>query len=139
MDLFSGPYAVKRREPYPSEADWFKNHPKGQKTAGMAAEDDAVILNPHMKLSPENQQSVLTNEAFRVLMRKHQFLRPSFGLTKEQQAAFKDYGPEEDQKSTVAARLISGDPSAGKPSPEQADYMNLIRWYFEPKEFGVGQ
>lgn len=124
MDLFSGPYAVKRRDPYPSEKKWFTSDPKGMKTAGMAAEDDAVILNPNMKLSQQEQQSVLMNEAFRVLMRKYKFLNPSFQLTEGQQKSFKDYGAEEDQRATVAARLLSGDPSAGDPSPEQVDYLN---------------
>ena len=53
---------------------------------------------------------------------------PQFDLTPEQEEAFKDYSSStEDRKATVAARILSGDPSALKPTPEQLDYVKKLR------------
>lgn len=115
---------VPRREPYPSELEFFRKNPK---TTGMAAEDDKVILNPFSGLGPEEQNAVVMNESARVLMRQNPDLHPTFSLTPEQQEAFASYGPAEAQAATVAARILSGDPSALEPTPEQLEFVARLR------------
>ena len=63
--------------------------------------------------------AVALNEAARVIMLTRADLRPDFALTPEQEAAFANYGPREAVKATVAARILSGDPSALIPTTEQ--------------------
>ena len=50
-------------------------------------------------------------------------LRPEFALTPEQEEAFKDYGPLDAIKTTLAARILSGDPSALLPTAEQIAFV----------------
>jgi hypothetical protein len=111
----SPPVPAEMREPYPSENEYFKGHPE---TAGMAAEDNRVILNPYSKLSDAQRSSVVTNERARIGMRISGN-RPNFEITPEQRAAFSGYGSDQDIKETIAARIASGDPSAGNITPEQ--------------------
>jgi hypothetical protein len=92
----------------------------------MAADDNAVVLNPHADLSEQQRDAVLLNEAARVFMRVHG-PRPSFDLTNEQAARFKDYGSRQDIRETVAARLLSGDQSAGIGSDEQSVFVLQLR------------
>ena len=106
---------IQMRTPYPSENDFFQNN---KQVAGMAAEDNQVILNPHSGLNPDEKRSVKTNEKVRVWMRKNG-VSPVFALTPEQKTMFKGYGSEEDIRHTILARAISGDPSTGKMTPEQ--------------------
>ena len=114
-----------QREPWPEEKKFFRTHPH---VAGMAAEDNAVVLNPYTKLSEQQRDAVLLNEAARVFMRIHG-RRPTFGLTGEQVARFENYGSEQDIRETIAARLLSGDPSAGPATNEQSDFVReLRRW-----------
>lgn len=63
------------------------------------------------------------NEAARVIMKTRAGLRPDFALTPEQEAAFANYGPQEAVKATVAARILSGDPSALIPTAEQIAFV----------------
>ena len=57
--------------------------------------------------------------------------RPAFDLTPEQQEYLRTttYGqaPLQDQRETIAARLYSGDSSAGTPSGDQYAYVNAMR------------
>jgi hypothetical protein len=110
------------RDPYPSESDFFFANPH---VAGMASEDDRITLNPYSKLSRSEMDSVARNEAIRLFMRKSNYA-PDFELTSEQMNTFKgmgaDYAKPENKmaaRHTVLARILSGDPSVGKPSEAQ--------------------
>jgi hypothetical protein len=120
-----GHYGIGMRDPYKSEDDYFKKNPH---VAGMAAEDDKIVMNPYSKLSEKEKQAVILNEAARVHMRTGMAKPPRFTLTPEQERAFAQYSQNpEDRAATVAARLLSGDPSALKPTPEQMEYVNYLR------------
>jgi hypothetical protein len=114
------PGEVPLRETFPSEDEFFKSRPD---IAGMATDDGAVVLNPYSSLTVKELDAVALNEAARVVMAKREHLRPEFQLTPEQGAAFANYGPGEAIRATVAARLLSGDPSALTPTPEQIDFV----------------
>src|SRR4030095_7825354 len=102
------------RAPSPSELKFFRSRPD---VAGMAAEDDRIILNPYSP--PEiNKDAVIQNETARIQMRTRG-PRPQFELTPEQQRAFAGYGSDQDVRETLVGRIISGDPSAGQITPEQ--------------------
>jgi hypothetical protein len=104
-----GPVEV--RSPYESELKYFREHPE---VAGMAAEDDRVILNPYSGLTPEEYDAVRQNETYRVLMRRHE-IGPEFDLTEAQQQAFQDTPYANDPvalRQSIVARILSGDPSA---------------------------
>jgi hypothetical protein len=116
------PGGVPLREPWPSELEFFKRRPE---VAGMAAEDDAVILSPFAGRSAAEQKSVALNEAARIVMRRSGF-EPQFSLTSEQAVAFANYGPPEAVKATVAARILSGDLSALTPTPEQLAFVGRL-------------
>ena len=118
------PGGVPRREPYKAELDFFRKNPN---VGGMAAEDNAVIINPFSKLTPREKESIAVNEASRVLMRSRPELRPSFDLTPEQEAAFGHYGSPDDVRATIAARILSGDPSALNATPEQKAFVMRLQ------------
>lgn len=106
------------RDPYQSELEFFKKRPE---VAGMATEDNKIILNPYSKNTKKEQQAVAQNEALRLFMKVTKVL-PEFDLTKEQQEFFKgtEYGTNpEAAKQTILARILSGDPSAKTATPEQ--------------------
>lgn len=115
------------RDPYPTEDEYFKNSPK---VAGMATEDNKVILNPYSTLSREEYQSVANNEAARIVMRDEKFT-PNFDLSEEQISNLKGttYENSDDisRKSTIAARIVSGDPSGGKPTKQQQEYVSKLQ------------
>ena len=115
-----------RPDLYPSEDDYFKKNPH---VAGMAAEDDRIIMNPYSKLSDAEKQAVMLNEAARVHMRRN-FDAPRFSLTPAQTEKFKGYSSNEnDIRATIAARILSGDASAGDATPEQLDYVSRLRQF----------
>ncbi len=122
------PRGVEMRKPYPGEVKYFKDNPK---VAGMATEDGKVILNPYTQLTPEEYQSVAMNESARLLIKKEDGLKPDFELT-DQQLRFLDSSTyrnasEEDRKATIAARILSGDPSGGIPTSEQQVYVETLK------------
>ena len=121
-----GVYGVAlRHDLHPTEDDFFKKNPT---VAGMAAEDDTIIMNPYSPLTDIEKESVKLNEAARVHMRKGLISPPNFSLTPEQEKAFASYGKDSvDRTSTIAARLLSGDPSALAPTPEQIEYVQRLR------------
>ena len=123
-----GVYGIGMREPYESELEYFKNNPN---VAGMAAEDDKIILNPYSKLKPQEQEAVKLNEAARVHMRRKMLPSPRYELTPEQEKAFSTYGTGniDDIRQTLAARILSGDPSALSPTPEQLEYVKQLRQF----------
>jgi hypothetical protein len=47
-------------------------------------------------------------------------------LTDEQRKTFANYGPIEDIKATIAARIISHDPSALKPTADQLRFVKQL-------------
>ncbi len=119
-------YGVDERKPFESETKYFQANPH---VAGMAAEDDRVVINPFSRLSPQELNSVRMNEAARIHMRRGQ--APTFDLT-PQQAQFLDTttykgAKDADRKGTIAARLLSGDPSAGTATQQQSEYVKALR------------
>lgn len=117
-------YAV--RDPFPSEDDYFR---KNVGVAGMAAEDGRIILNPHNTLSDGEREAVARNEAARLYMREHN-VTPDFDVTPEQSAPFKGTAYEKDapaMRSTILARALSGDPSAGSLTPQQQQWLTWLR------------
>jgi hypothetical protein len=113
------------RKPYKGELDFFKKRPE---VAGMATEDNKIILNPFSKNSPEEQQAVARNEALRLYMKLGN-IQPDFELTKEQQKFFSGTEYKNDPlnaKRTTLARILTGDPSAGQITPEQSDAAKQI-------------
>lgn len=114
------PGGVPLRKPWPSEEEFFKRR---RDVAGLASDDGAVVINPYCLLSEREIEAVALNEAARVVMLTRADLRPDFALTPEQKAAFAKYGPQEAIKATVAARILSGDPSALIPTAEQIDFV----------------
>jgi hypothetical protein len=121
------PKGIEMRKPYAGELEYFK---KNANVAGMATEDNKVILNPYSNLKPEQYQSVAVNEASRIIMRKPEF-KPDFELT-NQQKAFLDTttyknASEDERKATIAARILSDDPSSGVPTAQQNLFVNLLR------------
>lgn len=116
------------RKPSESELEYFKNNPT---VTGMATEDNRVIINPYSKLSAEEKQAVALNEAARVKMRTTPELKPNFDLTPEQ-TKFLDsnvykQASDEDRKATIAARILSGDPSAGTPTDQQRQFVETLK------------
>ena len=115
---------------YPGEDDYFRKNPH---VAGMAAEDDKIIMNPYSSLSDTEKQAVMLNEAARVHMRRN-FDPPFFDLTPEQQQRFGSYSKNPtDIRSTIAARILSGDPSAGKTTSAQTEYVSRLKKFMGVK------
>lgn len=120
-----------RPDLYPGEDDYFKKNPN---VTGMAAEDDRIIMNPYSKLTDQEKQAVMLNEAARVHMRSGLMPAPRFSLTPEQESAFATYGKSpEDRAATIAARILSNDPSALTPTPEQTQYVQELRKFMGVK------
>ena len=110
---------------YPGEDAYFKANPN---VAGMAAEDDHIIINPYSTLKDNEMQAVMMNEAARVLMRKGAVPKPTFALSPKQMEKFKTYSKDmDDIRQTFAARMLSGDPSAIEPTDEQVAFAAQLR------------
>jgi hypothetical protein len=126
-DFDKAVYGVGVRDIHPGEDKYFKDNPH---VAGMAAEDNKIILNPYSKLSDKEKQAVMMNEAARVHMRRGMIEAPRYDLSPEQSKAFANYSKSlEDQRQTIAARLLSGDPSALQPTPDQLEYVGKLRQF----------
>ena len=95
--------------------------------AGLAAEDGTVVLSPYAELSDKQMQVVALNEAARVFMMQNRILRPTFKLTKKQKEKFASYGPVQAVKETIAARILSGDPSALNSTRAQLLFVKRLR------------
>jgi len=116
--------SVPERHPYPGEMDYFRKNPH---VAGMATEDESVIINPFKQMNPQERAAVVMNETARVMMRAGKVPRPEFAVTDEQRRQFSGYGSEQDIRETIAARILSGDPSAGSATPEQSEFAKSLR------------
>jgi hypothetical protein len=111
------------REPVPSEQAFFALNPN---VGGYAAEDGAIVLNEGARsgdryLSNRELGGVARNEASRLYMRDRSIV-PDFSLTKDQELEFQGtaYGSNpEALKQSIAARIITGDQSAGETTKEQ--------------------
>jgi hypothetical protein len=127
-----GIYGVGLRDQlFPGEDEYFKANPN---VAGMAAEDDKVIINPYSKISEKEKEAVMLNEAARVHMRNKLIDAPNYDLTPEQNEKFGSYSKDiNDIRQTIAARILSGDPSAGQPTPAQQEYVNRLRQFMGVK------
>lgn len=118
------------REPVPSEQAFFALNPN---VGGYAAEDGAIVLNEGAKykdryLSNRELGSVAQNEASRLYMRDRAIV-PDFSLTKDQELEFQGtaYGSNpEALKQSIAARIITGDQSAGDTTPEQKSFAQSL-------------
>ena len=123
------------RDPVDTELEYFKNNPT---VTGMATEDNKVILNPYSKLSSKEKEAVALNEAARVRMRTNPELTPNFELTPEQTKFLNSNtyskASDTDRKATIAARILSGDPSAGTPTEEQNQFVDRLYKSFSKKE-----
>jgi hypothetical protein len=119
-------YGVPERLPYQSELEFFQSNPT---VAGMAAEDNAIVLNPALRARPEDYDAVARNEAARILMRTGALSRPEFELTSEQMESFGNYSPDpQDIRETLVGRWVSGDPSGRQPSSRQQEsYLEYMR------------
>jgi len=116
------------REPFKGELDYFRKNPS---VAGMATEDNKVIINPFTALNEQQKQAVALNEAARVWMRTKKEYAPDFALTKQQEQ-FLDTttyrsASKSERMATVAARLLSNDTSAGAPTAEQSLFVARLR------------
>ena len=115
-----------REKLFQGEDDYFKDNPN---VAGMAAEDNKVILNPYSKNSKEEQGAVYSNELSRIAMRMSKD-KPTFALTPEQVEQFRGTsyeGNDNAMRQTIAARIYSNDPSAGRPTDEQMQYADKLK------------
>ena len=102
----------------------------------MATSDNKIILNPYAKLKPEEFQSVAANESARIVMRQDESMRPDFALTPEQigyldSTTYKNAN-QLDRNATIAARIMSGDPSAGNPTQEQLVFVENLKQKLYP-------
>lgn len=128
------PKGIEMRKPYASELKYFK---KNANVAGMATEDNRVILNPYSNLNPDQYQSVAVNEASRIMMRQPEF-KPDFELT-NQQKNFLDTttyrnATEDERRATIAARILSGDSSAGVATSEQNMFVDRLKSAFQANQ-----
>ena len=123
-----GVYGVGVRDQlYPGEESYFKANPH---VAGMAADDDKIIMNPFSTLKDNEKQAVMMNEAARVHMRNKLIDAPNYELTPTQAEKFATYSKDpNDIKQTIAARILSGDPSAGDVTPEQQAYAAKLKQF----------
>jgi hypothetical protein len=116
--------------PDPGMDKWFKENPG---TTGMAVggglngtpEDEprTVMLNPYSGLSKDQQAGVEKNERLRHFMAETGY-DPGIKPTPAQIKAFEgtEYGKPENRKylgQTIAARILTGDESAGDVTPAQ--------------------
>jgi len=64
-------------------------------------------------------------------MRTNEKAKPRFSLTDEQKkfldgTTYKN-ATSQDRAATIAARILAGDPSAGKPTKEQLEFVDKLK------------
>jgi hypothetical protein len=113
-------YYKRTRPLYEGEDVYFKSNPQ---VAGMASEDNYVLLNPYSKLSDKEKEAVRVNEAARLYMNAMGV--PNVSLTREQQGnlAGTTYSNADPmyQQATTLARILSQDKSGGIPTMQQLE------------------
>jgi len=121
-------WGYKIRKPYFGEQVFFMANPD---TPGMASEEDGqIVLNPNSKLSPIERQALARNEAARLFMFENKIV-PEFAVTPEQAQSFAGTvygkpGNEPYMRQTIAARIVSGDPSAKDFTPQQKQFADEL-------------
>ena len=118
-------YGFEVRQPFDMELKYFNENPN---VAGMATEDNRIILNPNSKLNKQQKDAVLKNEASRLHM-KSMGTTPQFELTPQQVESFKGSpyeGNPDAMKQTIVGRIISGDSSAQDFTLEQKEFADTI-------------
>lgn len=119
------------RQPYEGEANYFRQNPD---VAGMAAEDNRVVLNPFTGLSGQGREAVYRNELARVLMRGNpDFVPPPITPEQANFLTVTTYAnaSDADRRATMAARVFSGDPSAGAVTPAQDQLARRLGTYLD--------
>jgi hypothetical protein len=116
------------RNPYVSELEFFKKRPE---VAGMATEDDAIILNPFSDLDDQQKNAVAKNEAIRLWLKKNN-VQPKFNVTPEQYKFFRgtEYGDSKDitpMQHTIISRILTGDTSVGDITPMQKQWADWVK------------
>tara|TARA_R110000751_G_scaffold54853_1_gene117867 strand:+ start:528 stop:956 length:429 start_codon:yes stop_codon:yes gene_type:complete len=119
------------RDPTASELRWFRENPG---VGGYAAPDDRVVVNPFNRLSPSENEALIRNESARIFMRRDYSARPtaeSFPLTEAQRGfgypvSAPPGRPDDMLRRTMAARVLTGDPSAGETTPQQARFADEL-------------
>ncbi|MFZ9241516.1 MAG: hypothetical protein ACO22R_10275, partial [Chitinophagaceae bacterium] len=109
MDFLVDFYGI--REPFEGELDFFRKRPE---VAGMATEDNKIIINPFSSLSKKELNAVARNEAIRLYLKENK-VKPNFELTEEQQKMFSGTEYEKDPlsaKQSILDRILTNDPSA---------------------------
>ena len=126
-------YGVDTRLPFPSEDAYFKGNPH---VGGMAADDDKVILNPYSTLNDKERQAVVMNESARVYMRNGSVEKPAYSLSDDQGKAFLNYGNGnvDAQRQTIAARILSNDPSSLNPTLNQLAYVQRLKSFMQERQ-----
>lgn len=123
------------RNPQDDELDYFKKNPN---VTGMATDDNRIILNPFSKLTDREKELVALNEAARIKMRTDANLAPTFDLTPAQAEFLNSntykQASDQDRKATIAARILTGDPSAGTPTEEQNQFVDRLHKSFSETE-----
>ena len=124
-----------RKKLYPGEDEYFKKNPH---VAGMAAEDNKIILNPYSGLNNQQKQAVVANEGARIFMRTTGF-KPDFAVTPQQKKLFLNYGNDQDVKETIVGRILSNDSSAGDVTKEQRNFVNQLKAKMKMNTFNSQQ
>ena len=120
------------RKPNKNEEAYFRQNPN---VAGMAADDMHIILNPYSPNTLDQQQRVTINEAVRLSMREHgdifTFDVPQINSAPFAGSIYADPSNKHHLQSTIIARIISGDTSAGEVTPEQRVAADMILFKIE--------
>jgi hypothetical protein len=115
------PKGIETREPTKSELEFFKSKPY---VPAYAADDNKVVLNPFAPRKKAEFQATALNEAARILIRTKPQYQPKFELTDQQKSMLDSNNSyrnasDSDRKATIAARIMTGDKSAGIATSEQ--------------------
>lgn len=110
---------------YEGESKFFRNNPN---VAGMASEDNEVLINHFSPLSEKEKNAVFKNESIRRNFNMNGV--PNISLTREQEAnlAGTSYSNASNQNrvATTLARIMSGDPSGGIPTISQLEAIKKL-------------
>lgn len=119
------------RQPTPSEYGFFSQN---MNVPGYAAPDNSVVLNPFtaFALHPGMKQAIMANELARIAMRTGLIPQYGGGLTRSQAQTLNatphyQNASHQDRVNTILARLLSGDPSGGKATKKQREYVDRLR------------
>ena len=125
--LKQNPYDKLVRKPYPSELDFFKNlhYP----VAGMATEDNRIIINPNNGLNEKQNNALKKLEASRIYMKQNN-LNPNLDLTPGQKQFFNNTPyrdlPNESKQSMISRFLVNDYGTQTTPTVEQQRYTDYI-------------